>query len=89
MLVATHLATRYLGDVGVYSLAGIMGVTDVDPFILGMTQSSPAPTPLAAASNNVIKGIYAYAWSPRRAGLESLILLLGLGIAGCVPLLLL
>lgn len=97
MLVATHLASRYLGDVGVYSLAGIMGVTDVDPFILGMTQSSPAPTPLAvaaaailiaAASNNVIKGIYAYAWSPRRAGLESLILLLGLGAAGCVPLLL-
>ncbi len=98
MLVATHLAIRYLGDVGVYSLAGIMGVSDVDPFILGMTQSSPTPTPLgvaaaailiAAASNNVIKGIYAYAWSPRRAGLESLILLLGLGFAGCVPLLLL
>ena len=97
MLVATRLASRYLGDLGVYSLAGVMGVTDVDPFILGMTQSSPTPTPLAvaaaailiaAASNNVIKGIYALAWSPRRAGRESLALLLGLGIAGCVPLLL-
>ena len=98
MLVATQLAIRWLGDVGVYSLAGVMGVTDVDPFILGMTQSSPSPTPLtvaaaailiAAASNNAIKGIYAYAWSSRRAGRESLALLLGLCVAGCVPLLLL
>ncbi len=96
MLIATALAVRYLGDLGVYSLAGIMGVTDVDPFIMGLTQSSPVPTPLpvaagailiAAASNNVVKGLYAYAWSSRRAGIESLALLLGLGALGLVPLL--
>ena len=95
MLIATALAVRYLGDLGVYSLAGIMGVTDVDPFIMGLTQSSPVPTPppvaagailIAAASNNVIKGIYAYAWSSRRAGIESLGLLLALGALGLLPL---
>jgi choline dehydrogenase-like flavoprotein len=40
MLVATHLAVRYLGNAGVYTLAGVMGVTDVDPFIMGMTQAA-------------------------------------------------
>ena len=38
ILVATHLALTYLGNAGVYTLAGLMGVTDVDPFIMGMTQ---------------------------------------------------
>ncbi|MDE2306344.1 MAG: MgtC/SapB family protein [Gammaproteobacteria bacterium] len=97
MLVATHLAIRFLGDAGVYSLAGIMGVTDVDPFILGLTQSAPALTPLpvaaaailiAAASNNAIKGVYAYAWSSRRAGRESLAMLLALAALGLLPLVL-
>ena len=34
MLVATHLVVTYLGKAGVYSLAALMGVTDVDPFRL-------------------------------------------------------
>ncbi len=46
-----------------------MGVTDVDPFIMGMTQAGGGTTTLAvaatailiaAASNNLAKGIYAY-----------------------------
>ena len=96
MLVATHLAVVYLGKPGVYTLAAIMGVSDVDPFILGMTQAAPALTPLhlaasgiliAAASNNVVKGIYAYALSPRATGAQGLSLLVGLAAAGLVPLL--
>ncbi len=96
MLVATHFAVVHLGHAGVYGLAGIMGVTDVDPFILGMTQAAGSLTPvpvaaasvlIAAASNNVVKGIYAYAFSPRRTGHQSLLLLIGLGIAGLLPLL--
>ena len=68
MLVATQLAVTYLGRAGVNTLAAIMGVTDVDPFIMGMTQAAGSITPLkvaaaavliAAASNNLIKGIYA------------------------------
>jgi uncharacterized membrane protein (DUF4010 family) len=86
----------YLGSTGVYTLAAIMGITDVDPFIMGMTQAAGTLTPLqlassgiliAAASNNVVKGVYAYALSSRAAGIQSLTLLLGLAALGLVPLL--
>ncbi len=39
MLVATQLAVKYLGNGGVDTLAVIMGVSDVDPFIMGLTQA--------------------------------------------------
>jgi uncharacterized membrane protein (DUF4010 family) len=96
MLTGTHLAVLYLGSAGVYTLAAIMGITDVDPFIMGMTQAAGTLTPLplassgiliAAASNNVVKGVYAYALSSRAAGIQSLTLLLGLAALGLVPLL--
>ena len=96
ILVATHLAVTYLGRAGVYTLAAVMGVTDVDPFIMGMTQSAGGVTTLkvasaailiAAASNNLVKGIYAYSLSDRKTGVESLCLLAGLTVAGVVPLL--
>jgi len=95
LLIATHLVVVYLGESGIYVLAAIMGVTDVDPFIMGLTQAAPSLTPIAlassgiliaAASNNVVKGIYAYALSPRRTGTQSLGLLLGLAILGLAPL---
>lgn len=97
MLIGTHLVVTYLGRAGVYSLALLMGCTDVDPFIMGMTQSAGLPgTPLAlasaailiaAASNNLVKGIYAYSLSDRNTGLRSLILLGALALAGLAPLL--
>jgi len=96
LLIATHVVVVYLGETGVYVLAAIMGVTDVDPFIMGLTQAAPSLTPLAlassgilvaAASNNVVKGIYAYALSPRQTGVQSVILLFGLGLLGLVPML--
>lgn len=93
MLVATHWAIAHLGKTGVYSLAAIMGVVDVDPFILGMTQSN-ASLPLAAggiliaaSSNNLVKGIYAFALSDRKTGIQSLSLLVALAILGLAPLL--
>lgn len=93
MLVATHWAIVHLGKTGVYSLAAIMGVVDVDPFILGMTQSS-ASLPvaaggvlIAASSNNLAKGVYAFVLSDRKTGMQSLSLLVGLAILGLAPLL--
>ncbi len=95
MLVLTHLVVTYLGHAGLYSLAAIMGVTDVDPFIMGMTQAAGGVTPVAAAaaaivvaasSNNVVKGIYAYTLSDRRTGVMSLTWLVVLAVAGLVPL---
>lgn len=96
MLIATQLAVTYLGRAGVNILAAIMGVTDVDPFIMGMTQAAGTLTPLkvaaaavviAAASNNLIKGIYSYSLADRKTGVQSLSLLIGLAVAGLVPLL--
>jgi uncharacterized membrane protein (DUF4010 family) len=96
MLVATQLAVTYLGRAGVNILAAIMGVTDVDPFIMGMTQAAGKLTPLpvaatavliAAASNNLIKGIYSYSLADRKTGIQSLSLLIALAGAGLVPLL--
>jgi uncharacterized membrane protein (DUF4010 family) len=96
MLIATHLAVMYLGKAGVYSLAAVMGVSDVDPFIMGMTQEGGKTTPLAvaasailiaAASNNVMKGLYAYSLSDKKTGRQSLTFLVALALAGLTPLL--
>ncbi len=96
ILVATHLVVLYLGDAGVYGLAGLMGLTDVDPFIMGMTQTSGGATPasvaaaavaVAAASNNVAKGAYAWTFAERETGRPALLLLLALAVLGLAPLL--
>lgn len=95
LLYVTHLAVTRLGSAGLYGLAAIMGVTDVDPFILGLTQSAGSLTPveiaaigvaIAASSNSVVKGIYAYSFADRRTGLQSLALLTGLAVLGLIPL---
>jgi uncharacterized membrane protein (DUF4010 family) len=95
MLVLTHLVVAHLGHAGLYSLATLMGATDVDPFVLGLTQGAASGTPtasaaaaivVAASSNNLMKGIYAYAVSDRATGVMSLTLLALLAVAGLTPL---
>lgn len=98
IVVVTHLTIVYVGQGGVYALAGIMGLSDVDPFILGITQSAGSAsngTPLvvgavaiaiAATSNNAIKAFYAYSFSDRPTGVQSLCLLLALALGGLTPL---
>jgi uncharacterized membrane protein (DUF4010 family) len=95
MVIMTHLAIKYMGPKGVYALGGVMGLADVDPFILGVAQSAGHDLPIivgaaaiavAAASNNVAKGAYAYGFSDRKTGLQSLSLLGGLALAGLVPI---
>ena len=74
-----------------------MGVTDVDPFIMGMTRTTPTLNPLAVASasaliaaacNNFVKGIDADAMADRKTGTLSLFPLMGLAALGLAPLLL-
>jgi uncharacterized membrane protein (DUF4010 family) len=95
MLVITQLAVKYLGRAGVDTLAAIMGVSDVDPFIMGLTQAAGTVTALnvaggailiAAASNNLVKGVYAYSLGGRTAGRESLVFLVALTLCGLAPL---
>ncbi|HUJ32555.1 MAG TPA: MgtC/SapB family protein [Candidatus Acidoferrum sp.] len=96
MLFVTHLALLYLGRTGLFALAGVMGLTDVDPFILSLAESASTLTPvalaggaivIAAASNNLIKGIYAYVFGDRRTGAQALALLTVLALLGLLPLL--
>lgn len=98
IMIVTHLAVSYLGRAGVFGLAALMGLTDVDPFIIGMTQTAGHATPLtmaagaiaiAAASNNALKGVYARVFADPRTGRTSLLFLLGLAALGLLPLLLL
>jgi uncharacterized membrane protein (DUF4010 family) len=95
VLVLTHLTITYLGIRGMYTFAALMGMTDVDPFILGLTQSAGATIALksaftailiATSSNNAIKGIYAFVFADRQTGRQSLLALLLLAIAGLLPL---
>lgn len=96
MVIVTHYVIDNLGDRGVYLLAAIVGGTDADPFILGMTQSAGLSTPLlvagraillAAASNNAVKGLYGLIFGDREAGRQSLVLLIALAALGLTPLL--
>jgi len=96
MLVITQLAVAYLGRAGIDALAAIMGVSDVDPFIMGLTQTTGATAEavriaagaiaIAAASNNLIKGIYAFSLAGQKTGRQALLFLLVLTAAGLVPL---
>ena len=94
MLFITHLALLHLGRQGLFTVAGVMGVTDVDPFILSLAASG-STTPLtlaggaiviAAASNNLVKGAYAYGFGDRRTGTRALALLTALALLGLLPL---
>jgi len=95
MLIATQLALAHLGRAGLNTLAAVMGIADVDPFVLGTTQATGTVIPLrvaaaaitiAASSNNLVKGIYAYSFGDKKTGVQSLRLLTGLAALGLVPL---
>ena len=95
MLVLTAWAAAHLGRGGVFGLGAIMGVADVDPFVLSLTQSAGAVTTLtlaaaailvAAASNNAVKGCYALGFGNRKTGVESFWLLFAFALLGLLPL---
>jgi uncharacterized membrane protein (DUF4010 family) len=89
VLVVTRLVAGRFGGTGVLVMAGIMGAADVDPFILGLTQyvghgldvaTGALAVVVAAAANNLMKGIYAFAFGSRATGRLSLLLLSALGL---------
>ncbi len=95
MLALTHYAVTSMGSAGVYGLAALTGFTDIAPFVLGLANTVGTATPMgvaasavviAAASNNVVKAGYAYAFSDRKTGIQSLALLLAYSLLGLLPL---
>ncbi len=95
VLALSHVAAVHLGSGGVYALGALTGITDITPFIMGMTQAlgklitiqvAAAGIVIATASNNVVKAIYAYSLADRETGTQSLVLLMALAVLGLVPL---
>ena len=93
LLAASHYVTTHFGRGGIYGLAAVTGTVDVDPFVLGMTQSGQPPMlaghaiAIAASSNNLMKGVYAFGFSDRRTGSAALALLAALALIGLAALL--
>jgi uncharacterized membrane protein (DUF4010 family) len=92
LLAASHYVAARFGRGGIYSLAAITGAVDVDPFVLGMTQSgqpsilAARAITLAASSNNLMKGFYALGFGDRRTGTQALVLLAAMTLVGLAAL---
>jgi uncharacterized membrane protein (DUF4010 family) len=89
-LVSKWAATQF-GATGIYTLAAIVGVTDIDPFVLNLAQGGTsgmshnalaAAILVAASSNNVLKAAYAAFFAGGRATAASAGVLVALAIAG-------
>lgn len=89
-LVSTW-ATKQFGVSGIYALAAIVGISDIDPFVLNLAQGGLTGVPIsalvaailiAASSNNILKAIYAAFFAGGRATAASAVALVLLAIAG-------
>ncbi len=95
LFVLISLATEWVksrfGHAGVYGLAALVGVTDIDPFVLSLAQGSVQGMPagsmaiavlVAASSNNVLKACYTLGFAGLRRGLLPAVALVALAAAG-------
>jgi uncharacterized membrane protein (DUF4010 family) len=83
--------TTEFGISGIYSLAAVVGITDIDPFVLNLAQGGAAGVPnsalaaailIAASSNNILKAVYAACFAGGRATAGSAAALVLLAVAG-------
>ena len=95
--IATAWATQRFGSAGIYALAAIIGVSDIDPFVLNLAQGDASHITtatgasailIAASSNNVVKAVYSLAYSNTHTRISAavLVLLAACGIAVAVLL---
>jgi len=91
--VVSAVAKSQFGISGIYGLAAVVGVTDIDPFVLNLAQGGisgvqnadlAAAVLIAASSNNVLKALYAAFFAGGRATVPSAIALVALAVAGLV-----
>ena len=85
------MAKAQFGISGIYGLAAIVGVTDIDPFVLNLAQGGITGVQniqlavailIAASSNNVLKALYAAFFAGGKATAASAAALVLLAIAG-------
>jgi uncharacterized membrane protein (DUF4010 family) len=89
--VVSSRATAAFGAAGIYSLAAIVGISDIDPFVLNLAQGGTtsvtmaaltAAILIAASSNNILKAIYAACFAGGKATAGSAAALVVLAVAG-------
>jgi len=95
MSILTVLTLKYLGAMGMYGLSFLSGLTDVDPFVMSLTQSAGAIVTeetalrgiiIASASNNVMKGIYAAIWGGESVRKNCSLVFIGLALLSLMTL---
>lgn len=95
LFVAVSLAASWaqsrFGAVGIYGLAAVVGVTDIDPFVLSLAQHGTGQLStgvaafaivVATSSNNLLKAAYALAYSAGRTGAAPIVVLVLLAACG-------
>jgi uncharacterized membrane protein (DUF4010 family) len=89
-LASTWVRSRF-GEVGMYGLAVIVGITDINPFVLSISSGAAVTLPLpngvaailiAAASNNILQAAYAAGLAGFRAAVPPAIALVLLAAGG-------
>ena len=89
--LVSAVAKAHFGISGIYGLAAIVGVTDIDPFVLNLAQGGVTGVPdaqlaaailIAASSNNVLKAVYAASFAGGKTTAGSAAALLFLAAAG-------
>lgn len=89
-IVSSWVKSRY-GEAGIDILAAVVGVTDINPFVLSLAQGAAAPLSVSAAaaavliavaSNNLINAFYTAAFAGLRASLPAARSLVVLGLSG-------
>jgi len=89
--LATVLVKSQLGISGIYALAAIVGISDIDPFVLNLAQGGitsvenaalAAAILIAASSNNILKAAYAAGFAGGKATAASAVALVALAVAG-------
>jgi len=89
--LASSFATTQFGTSGIYALAAIIGVSDIDPFVLNLAQGGAAGVAnaalaaailIASSSNNVLKALYALSFGGGRTTASSAAALILLAAGG-------
>lgn len=89
--LASAFATARFGASGIYVLGAIIGVSDIDPFVLNLAQGGTIGIPttalaaailISASSNNLLKALYAAAFAGGRTTAGSAAALVFLSFAG-------
>jgi len=84
----THIVLSRYGDMGLNILSFVVGMTDIDPFVLSIlsskfnvtAESATTAILIATGSNNILKALYSYLFSKNKIGVVSAVVLVVLGV---------